>query len=356
MDHAVKQAVDVVNAQGGIKSLGGRPLEAVDGDTQSDPDVSAVVAQRLMDGGVVALIGTYPSEATLSVAEMAERSRVPLIVDASSADAITQQGYRYTFRIQPNETVLGIYGARYLKEVSSASGQSVRNIAYFHESSDFAMNVFAGFKGEAARQGMNIAHDVSYDASTTDLSIPAAKALSDNPQIIAVTGEFPDGVALIKSLAGMQPSTQAIWGVADGGFATPEFLAAVQSDGNYVFDANSGYNASSKALQDLRTTYKQHSGDDMPAEAVYAFQAVLLLADALDRAASVEGSAVRDALVTTYLPTDLIPMVGPIKFDIRGDNLSAAPVVVQVQQGQIQQVYPPEVAQTPPVFPAVPWS
>jgi branched-chain amino acid transport system substrate-binding protein len=352
MDHAIKLAVDAVNAQGGIKLLGGRPLEAVAGDIRSNPQVP----QTLIDGGVVALIGTYHSDATLSLAGLAERSQVPLIIDASVADNITQQSYRYTFRVQPNATVMGLFGARYLKEMSTAAGQPIRTIAYIHDSSALATDVFDAFRGEAERQGMHITREVSYQESNADLSVAATQALTDRPQVLAVTGTFDDGVTLAKNLGLMQPRLQAVWGVADEAFDAPGFAAAVQEDGNGVFNANYRFDASSSTLQNLRKVFKQQFGDEMQNEAVFAYQDVLLLADALERAGSTDPAAVRDALARTNLPSDLIGLTGPIRFDIRGENVGAAPIVEQVQQGQVYQVYPSTAAEKPPIFPAVPWS
>lgn len=356
MDRAGKLAVDTINAQGGVKSLGSRPLEAVTADTQSKPDVAQSEAQRLIDGGAVALIGTYQSAATLTVAQLAERSQVPLIIDVSVADNITQQGYKYTFRVQPNATAMGTYGARYLKEISTNAGQPVKTIGYLHEPSDFGTTVFAAFKAEAEKQGMQITNEVTYELSNTDLTAQATQALSANPDVLAVTGYFADGVTLAKNLALMKPSIKAVWGVADGAFDASDFPDAVKDQGNNYVDANYHYNASSKNLQDVRNRYKQQFGEDMRTEAVFTYQDVLLLADALERAGSTDHQKLRDALVQTNLQTDLIPMLGPIKFDDRGENQSAAPIINQVQQGQVYQVYPDNVAEKKPVFPGIPWS
>lgn len=356
MDRAVKLAVDSINAQGGIKSLGGRPLEAVSADTQSKPDVAQSEAQRLIDGGVAALIGTYQSAATLTVAQLAERSQVPLIIDVSVADNITQQGYKYTFRVQPNATAMGTYGARYLTEISTTAGQPVKTIGYLHEPSDFGTTVFAAFKAEAEKHGMQITKEVTYELSNSDLTAQATQALSGNPDVLAVTGYFADGVTLTKNVGLIKPQIKAVWGVADGAFDAPDFPAAVRDQGNNFVDANYHYNASSKNLQTVRDRYKQQFGEDMRTEAVFSYQDVLLLADALERAKVTDHQAVRDALAQTNLPTDLIPMLGPIKFDDRGENPSAAPIINQVQQGQVYQVYPDNVAEKKPVFPGIPWS
>ncbi len=356
MDQAVKLAVDTVNAAGGIKSMGGARLEVVSADTQSKPDVAQSEAQRLIDGGVVAIIGTYQSAATSTAAQLAERSQVPLVVDVSVADNILQQGYKYVFRVQPNATAMGTYGARYLKEVSDKAGQPVKTVGYLHEPSDFGTSVFAAFKAEAQKQGITITKEITYELSATDLTAQATQALADNPDVLAVTGYFADGVTLTKNLNLMKPNLKAIWGVANGAFDAPDFPGAVGQQGNSFFDANYHYNSKSQHLQDVRAKFKQQFNQDMRTESVFSYQDVYVLADALERGKSADRKAVRDALAQTSLQTDLIPMLGPIKFDDKGENPNAAPIINQVQGSDVLQVWPSDVAEKPPVFPGTAWS
>jgi branched-chain amino acid transport system substrate-binding protein len=356
MDHAVKLAVDTINANGGIKALNGAKLEMLSADTQGKPDVAQSETQRLLDGGAVAIIGTYQSAASVTVAQLAERSQVPFIIDVSVADNILQNGYKYTFRVQPNATAMGTFGARYLKEVSQKANQPVKTVGYLHEPSDFGTSVFKAFQAEAQKQGLEITKEVTYDLSQTDLTAQATQALAGNPDVLVVTGYYADGVTLAKNLGLMKPTLKAIWGVADGAFDAPDFPGAVGDQGNFYFDANYHYDATSKHLQDVRAQYKQQFNEDMRTEAVFAYQDVYLLADALERAKSTDPKAIRNAVAETSLKTDLIPMLGPIQFDDKGENPNAAPIINQVQGGQVLQVYPDNVAEKPPVFPATAWS
>jgi branched-chain amino acid transport system substrate-binding protein len=356
MDRAVKLAVDTLNGAGGIKALNSAKLEAMSADTQGKPDVAQSEAQRLMDGGAAAIIGTYQSAATVTVAQAAERAQVPLIIDVSVADNITQNGYKYTFRVQPNATSMGTYGARYLKQIADKAGQPVKTVGYLHEPSDFGTSVFSAFKSEAEKQGMTISKEVTYELTNTDLTAQATQALAGNPDVLAVTGYFADGVTLAKNLGLIKPGIKAVWGVANGAFDAPDFPAAVGNLGNTYFDANYHYDASSKHLQEVRAQYKQQFGEDMRTEAVYAYQDVYVLAEALERAGSADPRAIRDALAKTALKSDLLPMLGPIEFDERGENTNAAPIINQVQGDQVLQVFPDNAAEKPPIFPGTPWS
>jgi len=93
----------------------------------------------------------------------------------------------------------------------------------------------------------------------------------------------------------------------------------------------------------------------MRTAAVFSYQAVEVIADALERAGSSEPQDVRDAIAETSLQTELFPFKGPIEFDEKGQNVNAQPIVMQVQDAKVVQVYPKEFAQKEPQFPAVPW-
>ena len=98
MDNGAKLAVEAINAAGGIAALGGAKLELLSADTQGKPEVGQSEAQRLIQEGAVGLVGTYQSAVTANVSSVAERNKVPLVIDVSSADSILPQGYQYTFR------------------------------------------------------------------------------------------------------------------------------------------------------------------------------------------------------------------------------------------------------------------
>jgi branched-chain amino acid transport system substrate-binding protein len=132
MDNGAKLAVDAINEAGGIKSLDGAKLELASADTKGAPETGQSEAQRLIEEGAVALLGTYQSAVSQNVAAVAERNQVPFVIDVSSADAILQQGYKYTFRLQPSAKVLAERGAEYLSDVSKAAGSPAKKVAILH--------------------------------------------------------------------------------------------------------------------------------------------------------------------------------------------------------------------------------
>ena len=96
-------AVDEINAQGGIKSMGGAKIKLLPADHQGKLDVGIAETERLARDGVSMIVGAYYSSVGLVATQQAERLKVPFLVDIGVADEITERGLKYTFRFGPNE-------------------------------------------------------------------------------------------------------------------------------------------------------------------------------------------------------------------------------------------------------------
>jgi branched-chain amino acid transport system substrate-binding protein len=93
----------------------------------------------------------------------------------------------------------------------------------------------------------------------------------------------------------------------------------------------------------------------MDTEAMLAYQAIYVVADALERAGSADPAAVRDALAETNLADHMMAYPGPIAFDETGETISAQPVLMQVLDNTVTQVWPEALQEAEPVYPATSW-
>ena len=82
-----------------------------------------------------------------------------------------------------------------------------------------------------------------------------------------------------------------------------------------------------------------------------SYACVQILADSITRAGSLDRGAIRDAIAATDLDT----MVGHVTFAEDGTWIDALDPVNQWQGGKQALVFPPDVALTAPIYPAVPW-
>lgn len=358
MDEAAQLAVEDVNSDGGIETLDGAKLELVSGDSQGEPETGQSEAQAQIEDGVSALIGTYQSDVSTNVATLAARSRVPFVIDVAVSDDILQAGDNdFTFRIQPNASAMGDQGAEYLAAMSEQAGEPVKTVAYMHEETEFGTSVFDAFEKKAKELGISVVEEISYDALTAkDLTTELQRVKSSGADVLAVTGYYNDGLLIARNANSVKPGVQAVYGVANGAYDLPNFPADAGAAGEGLFDANYHFDAKSDEVREIRDRFEKKTGEEMRTAAVLSYQAVLLIADAMERAKSSDRLKVRDALRETLYENPLLAYPGPIEFDEKGENVNAEPILMQVQDGSVEQVLPEEFAQTEPVFPAVPWS
>ena len=353
MDQGAQMAVKDINADGGIEALGGADLVLSSGDSKGEAETGQSEAQRLIDDGAVALVGTYQSDVTLNVASVAERSRVPFVIDVAVDDQILEQGYQNTFRIQPDATSMGQDGADRLVEIAEDSGEKVDSVAYIHEDSSFGTSVFEAFEKQAESKGISVDKEVTYTATNfSDATTQVREAAAANPDVIVGTGYYPDQLLVAKAVKALSPDIQSLYGVANGAFDDENFPKDAAAAGDDVLSANYHYNATSDRTQEIRERFEQEYGAPMQTASVLSYQAVEVIAQALEEGGSADPGELRNAISEVSVDDPLLAFDGPIEFDETGQNTNATVVVMQVQDGSVEQVAPGEFETTKASYPA----
>ncbi len=93
-ENGARLAVDEINAKG--LELGGKKvkLELLGEDDQAEPKTATIVAQKLVDAGVVAVIGHLNSGTTIPASKIYHDAGIPQISPSATAVAYTAQGYK----------------------------------------------------------------------------------------------------------------------------------------------------------------------------------------------------------------------------------------------------------------------
>lgn len=352
MNEGAQMAVDDINAAGGIEALDGAELALSDGDSQGKAEVGQSEAQRLIGDGAVALIGTYQSDVTQNVAAVAERAKVPLVIDVAVDDQILEQGYQNTFRIQPNATSMGTSAATSLIAMGEESGEPVETVSYIHIEGSFGQSVFDAFEAEAGASGVEVVKEITYAGTNfTDATTQIREAASADPDVIVATGYYPDSLLIANAVEALGPDIQALYGVANGGFDDGSFPADAGAAGDQILSANYHYAATSDRAADIRKRFEEKNGKPMETASMLSYQAVEVIAAALEEAGSDDPQDVRDALAEIEVDDPLLAFDGPITFDETGQNENATVIVMQIKGGKVEQVYPEEFATSDLVFP-----
>lgn len=156
-EKAVGLLVEQTNEAGGLL---GREIELVVEDDAGDPTQAALVAQRLVDADVVAVIGAYNSTATEPASEIYNEAGLLHITPSSTATGLTEKGFERFFRVCFLDDRQGLFAAKFADEVLN-----VQNFGILHDNSTYAQGLAEHTRRYAEEMGINVAF---YDAINPD--------------------------------------------------------------------------------------------------------------------------------------------------------------------------------------------
>lgn len=355
MSFAAQMAVEEINADGGIKSLNGASLRIESVDTKSEPETAQSEATRLIQEGASALIGSFESGPSANISSVSERNEVPFVMDVAALDSILQQGFNYSFRIQPSGSMMGESSAEYLDQIASDSGEDITKVGVLYEQGNYGTAVEKAFVNKIEDLGMEVPSAISYDPASSDLSTQVQQAVAGGVDVLAVTGYYRDSLLISQAINSIKPDVKAVYGVANGGFDQTQFIDDAPNGGEGYLNANYRLDVTDDRARALSTRFDKNYGASMRASAALSYDAVNVIAKAIEEAGTADPRKIRDAISDS----DYEPVVvndGRISFDETGQNQNAAVSVLQVKDGKIRTVFPNDLAETDYAFPAPPTS
>lgn len=352
MSRATHLAVKHINEAGGIKSLDGAKIELVEVDTRGDPQVAITEAERLISNAKVsALIGAFQSSVTFPATAVAEKHQVPWVVDLAAKKEITERGYKYVFR--PTQ-VPASYNAQsmvdFVKYANETTGKSAKTVAMLYENTDWGQDMANTLRDGFKKMGVEVVLDEAYPPNTADLRPLVLKVKGRKPDVVTVTSYAADAVQLHKLLVQMRVGGMAYIGSAAGQIDS-NFIPLVGekiADTVYTTNGWAGYDSV------INTPFAKRFWDEFVAAhkvepnelSVSAYGAVWVLKDALERAASADPKAIRDALAQTRIVgTDITRLLGyDIVIDETGQNTEKRFVMQQIDGKAYRTVWPENLA------------
>jgi len=189
-EKAVGLLVEQTNEAGGIM---GRQVELVIEDDAGDPTQAALVAQRLVDAGVVAVIGAYNSTATEPASEIYNEAGLLHITPSSTATRLTEKGFERFFRVCFLDDRQGLFAATFAKDVLG-----VQNFGILHDNSTYAQGLAEHTKRYAEEMGMNVAFYDAINPDDQDFSPILTNIGAAGLDAVYFTGYHAQGGLLLK--------------------------------------------------------------------------------------------------------------------------------------------------------------
>lgn len=313
--NGVIMAADEINQAGGIN---GRKIDVVIEDDRGSPEEAARLTAKLIDEDkVVAIIAGGTSGISRAAAPKAQSSHIPLISPSSTDPAVTQTG-DYIFRACFVDSFQGEVMASFAVNTLKAQKAAI----LFDFNSPYGRGLTDFFKLSFSKLGGRIVSEQSYTQSDEDFKGQLSSIRSAEPDIIYIPGYYAD-VARIAKQARMIGLTQPLLG--GDGWDAPELwqLGGDALNGAYI-STHYSIDDPTPAIQTFVESYKQRYQNLLPdAHAALAYDASRLLADAITRAGSTDGTKLRDALAQTQ---NFEGVTGVISMD--ADRNAVKPAVV----------------------------
>jgi branched-chain amino acid transport system substrate-binding protein len=296
MQMAVYLAVRDVNKAGGPL---GRQIELIDRDSETDPERAVGKLQSLIeDDAIVGFVGGFSSGVSTALAPVAADNRVMQVSHGSTSPVLAEAGYRdglkYFARTSPNDAQQGIVMARALEEQVGAT-----TAAFLHVNNPYgtglAEKATEAFGGETTAV-------VEYDGEANDYTSTLDEVFADDPDAVGFVG-YPGNARTIFEQ----------W--ADGGYGGEWVLSESLNSEEFIADLGDVLEGMYVTTPDPERTkgasrFREQIGNANTLFAAHAYDALFLMALAIERAGETSGTAIAESIRAVSQPPGLEITVG----------------------------------------------
>jgi len=344
-------AVEKINREGGIKSLGGAKIGFVLADSQSDPKVAASETEKLIAISKVPIItGSYAGSLCITASAIAERHKIPYWEVSAITDVLTERGFKYFFRTIVNTT--GYCGTA----IDFLNALGYKKIATMAEDTIMGVTANKVFQTRAKEHGMEVLQVVTFPHSPTTFNSEILKLKLAKPQALAVAQFTNDAILFVKQMKELGLNVDLIAGTY-GGPSDPQYAKALGELADYtcgvtVYNWDMQTKGSKEFVNNYLEKYQQEKPGLHPS---YCYMGMLALAEVLERAGSLDADKIVEAALKTDIPETLTGY--GIKFDPKTHhNIRATYAsVVQWQKGELVTVWPERFASKKVISPMPKW-
>jgi len=344
---AYEIAMEEINGAGGIK---GKKVSLEFEDSQGKPEISRSIVEKLVDVKKQPVIfGEYSSACSKAVAAVSEERKVPYLVVTGATDDITQQNYKYIFRLNPTNAYYASGLMSFLREVVKPA-----SIAILYESSDFGTSGAEDMVKQAEKFPMKVLMKEQYQAGAVDFKPILSKVKAARPDMIYMVSYVMDATLLMRQIKELRIDAKLYAGGA-AGFAIPEFLQGAKEAAEYVVSATLwSPQVAYPGAKEFAEKYKKRFKDYPSYHGAEAYSALYIIKDVLTRAKAWTPDDIRDAMKTTHMMTAF----GPIRFEDKegytNQNFMDT-LVLQVIKEQFETIWPQKYATKKYVYPIPRW-
>ncbi len=290
-------------------SIAGSPVqfELVSEDDEAKPAKSTIVAQKLVDAGVVGVVGHLNSGTTIPASKIYFDAGIAQISPSATNVNYTNQGYKTAFRVIANDAQQGRVLGNYAVKLGA------KKIAVIDDRTDYGKGLAEEFEKSAKASGADIVTHEFTDNTKTDFTAILTRIKSMNADLIFFSGMDAQAGPMMKQIKNLGIKTIFLTG--DGG-KTLQFLTLAGSEAEGAYASSPGEPLDKMpGGKEFKAKYNETFNETIQIYAPYAYDAMNTLISAMIEADSIDPKV--------YLPKlaniEYSGVTGPVAFDAKGD-------------------------------------
>jgi branched-chain amino acid transport system substrate-binding protein len=290
-------AIDEINAKGGL--LGGSKIELVIRDEEGNPSKGVTAARDVIEReGAVAVFGGLHSPVGLAMLPVFHELKVPYVGTWAAATGITRNGRNpnFMFRVSANDDIVDHFLAKHVVERLGRKKPGV-----ILENTPWGASNQEGLTKWFGTLGAQPVGFEKFNWNDPDMSPQLLRLRSGGADAIVMVANAPEGAQVVKSRAkiGWEVPTVSHWGISGGRFPelTGELSESVVFVQTYSFFGRQS-EVGDRVISALKAKYGIKGPEDIlaPVGTANAYDAMHLVARAIDKAGAADGAKIRDAL------------------------------------------------------------
>lgn len=317
----IELAIKQLNAKGGVK---GKKLELISLDNQGKPEEAAIAVTKLItQNRVTAILGEVASSRSLAMAPIAQKNKIPMVSPSSTNPRVTEQG-NYIFRVCFIDPFQGYVMAKFASE-----NLGLKKVAILRDvKNDYSVGLANFFTKTFTEKNGEILLDQSYSAGDIDFKSQLTAIRATNPEAIFVPGYYTEVGLIARQAHELGLDVPLLGG---DGWDSPKLkeIGGVNITGSY-FSNHYSNEDTAPHVQEFITEYQKAYGDVPDGLSAMGYDAALVLADAMGRAASLSTADIRNAIAATK---DYAGVTGKISIDQNRNAIKSAVVLKVEDQG-----------------------
>jgi ABC-type branched-subunit amino acid transport system substrate-binding protein len=259
---------------------------------------------------------------------------------------------KYTFKLTAFGSAIWNFGMDAVVDMlKTQSGKPPASCGIFMGPDAVSVAVSKALPMEARRIGLPVVAHVDFQGNLSDPSVVVSPILQNKPEVIFLSAFLDDTVLIMRTLRGLGVKTPV---VAAGGVSSDSAGKTLGPAANGIFMPWSwNWDLPVAGETELVAAYKQaHAGAPYPPnneQLGLGYAAGIILGRALEKAASRDGTKLRDALSAGDFQD--LPLPGKqVAFDATGLNTHAALILTEWHQGNAHTVWPQDMQAMKPVL------